>query len=305
MNADLDTVITCNEICNLSGLDTISVGVAVAFAMECYERAWLPPDLADELELTWGNGKAIVELTRRIAARQSGLGEWLADGVQRAAEHLPREAREAAMHAGGQELPMHRGLHEPGVAIGYLVDPAPGRHTSTLSGLSQNPNLARYLRLTGREPGGRYDYAAKGAEMATTMAVLRAFDALGLCQFCLMTGQPPFMDWLRAATGWDVDEAEFLRVGKRIQALRHAFNAREGITPNQVALPGRERGEPPLYAGPLAGITLDTEAMAGSYYQCIGIDPATGWPLAETVRDLGWENLSNLPLEQGPREEVR
>jgi aldehyde:ferredoxin oxidoreductase len=294
MNADLDTVIACNEICNLAGLDTISTGVAVAFAMECYTRGWLPPGLAGELELPWGNGEAIVELTRRIAARQPGLGEWLADGVRRAAAHLPPEAREAAMHAGGQELAMHRGVYEPGVAVGYMVDPAPGRHSSTFSGISQNPNLARYLRLAGRQPGGRYDYAAKGGEMATTMAVLRAFDALGLCHFCLMIGEPPFMAWLRAATGWDVDDSEFLLIGKRIQALRHAFNARHGVRAEQVTLPGRERGDPPLDAGPLAGITLDSKAMARSYYEAMGIDPLTGWPLPDTASDLRLESLPDL-----------
>ena len=79
LNGDLDVVVACNEICNLAGLDTISAGVAVAFAMECYERGWLPPELATELDLSWGDGKAIVELTRRIASRQPGLGDW--DGV--------------------------------------------------------------------------------------------------------------------------------------------------------------------------------------------------------------------------------
>jgi len=286
MNADLDTVVACNEICNLSGLDTISAGVAVAFAMECYERGWLPLEVADELDLRWGDGKAIIELTRRIAERQPGLGEWLADGVRRAAERLDPEMREAAMHAGGQELAMHRSLHEPGVAVGYLLDPAPGRHTSTLSGISSNPALSRYLRLTGRPPASRHDDAAKGADMATTMPVLRAFDALGLCQFILLMGDPPFLTWLQAATGWDTDETELLRTGKRIQALRHAFNAREGITPEQITLPARERGEPPQEIGPLAGITLDTEAMTRSYFETIGIDPVTGWPLPETVKEL-------------------
>ena len=295
MNADLDTVVACNEICNLSGLDTISTGVAVAFAMECYEHGWLPPQLADEMDLHWGDSDAMVELTRRIAARQPGLGEWLADGVQRAAERLDPKAQGTAMHAGGQELCMHRGVYEPGVAVGYLVDPAPGRHSSTHSGISSNPTMTRYLRLTGRQPAARYDYAAKGAEMATTMPVLRAFDSLGLCHFCLLIGEPPFLAWLRAATGWDVDEEDLFRTGRRIQALRHAFNAREGITPAQVTLPGRERGQPSLDIGPLAGVTLDTEAMAKSYFEVMGIDAATGWPLPETARELGLDSVPNWP----------
>jgi aldehyde:ferredoxin oxidoreductase len=295
MNADLDTVVACNEICNLNGLDTISTGVAVAFAMECYERGWLPPELAQELELCWGNAEAIVELTRRIAARQSGLGEWLADGVQRAAERLGPDAREVAMHAGGQELPMHRGLYNPGLAAGYLVDPAPGRHTATNAGMSGSPPLAPYLKLAGQTPAARHDYVAKGAEMATTMAFLRAFDALGLCQFCLLMGEPPFLQWLQAATGWGVDEGELFRTGRRIQALRHAFNAREGITPEQITLPGRERGQPPLEVGPLAGVTLDAEAMAEGYFEATGIDPATGWPLPQTAKTLGLHSVPTYP----------
>nr|MBC7245503.1 aldehyde ferredoxin oxidoreductase family protein [Chloroflexota bacterium] len=287
MNADLDTVVACNEICNLAGLDTISTGVAVAFAVECAERGCLPPELADELDLRWGDGQAIIELTRRIAARQPGLGEWLADGVRRAAARLDPAAQEAAVHAGGQELPMHRGLYEPIVAVGYLLDPAPGRHTATLSGMTANPTIARYLKLSGLQPADRYDYAAKGAEAAVAMQVVRAFDSLGLCQFSLLMGEPPVLDWLRAATGWDVDELDLLRIGRRIQALRHAFNAREGISPKQVTLPARERGEPPLEVGPLAGVTLDTEAMSKSYFEIMGVDPVTGWPLPETVKTLG------------------
>jgi aldehyde:ferredoxin oxidoreductase len=291
MNRDLDTVVACNEICNLSGLDTISTGVAVAFAMECYERGWLPPELAKELPLEWGDSEAIVELTRRIAARRPGLGDWLADGVRKAAGRLGPEAQEVAMHAGGQELPMHRGLYNPGAAVGYLTDPAPGRHTATVTGMSGGPNLEPYLELADQQPAQRHDVAGKGAEMATTMAVARAVDALGLCQFCLMMGEPPFLEWLRAATGWDVDEAELLRTGRRIQALRHAFNARQGVTPDQVTLPGRERGSPTLKAGPLAGVTLDTEGMRRAYFGAMGIDLATGWPLPETAEALGLASM--------------
>ena len=291
LNSDLATVVACNEICNLAGLDTISTGVTVAFAIECYERGWLPTELAGELELRWGDGRCIVELTRRIAARQPGLGDWLADGVQRAAQRLGSEAQAAAMHAGGQELPMHRGLYEPNVAAGYQMDPAPGRHTASNSGMANVPAILRYLKLQGRALAGRYGYAAKGAETATIIAVMRAFDALGLCMFSLTFGDPPFLSWLRAATGWDTDEAELFRTGQRIQALRHAFNACQGIAPTQITLPARERGDPPQHDGPLAGITLDMDSMAQSYCQALGIDPATGWPLEETARALDLEAL--------------
>lgn len=271
LNDDLDVVMRCNRICNRAGLDTISTGVAVAFAVECGERGWLPPELAEELPLDWGNGEAIVELTARIARREPGLGEWLADGVRRAAERLGPEAQEAAIHAGGQELAMHRGLYEPGVALGYQVDPAPGRHTATLSGTVEVPPLMPYFALEGVKPGARYDYATKGRVMAVGMSVLRAYDSLGLCQFALYMGEVPFLAWLNAATGWGMTEREFLEAGREIQRRRHAFNERHGL-PREFPLPARERGEPPQEVGPLAGITLDMEAMARAYFADLGME---------------------------------
>lgn len=265
LNDDLDVVMRCNRICNRAGLDTISTGVAVAWAIEGRERGWLPPELAEELPLNWGNGEAIEELTARIARREPGLGEWLADGVRRAAERMGPEAQAAAIHAGGQELPMHRGLYEPGVALGYQVDPAPGRHTATLSGTVELPPFLPYFALEGVKPGGRYDYAAKGRAMTVGIALLRAYDSLGLCQFALYMGEPPFLAWLNAATGWGMSEREFLEAGKAIQRRRHAFNERHGL-PRQFPLPARERGEPPQEGGPLMGMTLDMETMARAYF---------------------------------------
>lgn len=291
MNSDLPAVMTCNQICNQAGLDSISAGAAVALALECAEKGWLPPELAGELPLAWGHPEVVVELTRRIAARAPGLGDWLADGVQRAAVRLPPEAQHAAVHAGGQELSMHRGLYEPGVAAGYTLDPAPGRHTSTNSGNAGVAAFAPYFALHGRKPAARYDYAEKGVTQAIAMSMYRAFDCLGLCQFALLMGQPPFLEWVNAATGWEMSEAELFRIGRRIQVLRHAFNARHGL-PARFALPGREVGEPPQSAGPLRGLHLDVDAMAGSYYAFLGLDAHSGLPLPETARELGLEILS-------------
>ncbi|MCX6024812.1 MAG: aldehyde ferredoxin oxidoreductase family protein [Chloroflexi bacterium] len=286
LNSDLDTVMRCAHVCNMAGLDTISTGVVIAFALECAEKGWLPPELAGELPLEWGKGECILELTKRIAARTPGLGDWLADGVRKAAGRLSQAARESAMHAGGQELPMHRGIYEPGTAAGYALDPAPGRHTSTNTGNAQVASFAPYYALLGRKPAARYDYAGKGLTQAIAMPLYRAYDALGLCQFALLMGEPPFLTWLNAATGWGVSEAEFFRTGKRIQVLRHAFNAKHGQPP-MAPLPRRELGDPPQAIGPLRGRTLDIEAMAGSYFEFLGLDPRSGRPLPETARELG------------------
>jgi aldehyde:ferredoxin oxidoreductase len=285
LNADLETVMRCAHVCNMAGLDAISTGVAIAFALECAEKGWLPGELAHELPLEWGNGDSILELTQRIAARRPGLGDWLADGVQKAAERLDGPAREAAMHAGGQELPMHRGIYEPGTAAGYALDPAPGRHTSTNAGNAEVAAFASYFALLGLKPAARYAYAGKGVTQAIAMPLYRAFDSLGLCQFALLMGEPPFLAWLNAATGWGVSKAEFFRIGRRIQVLRHAFNAKHGLPP-QFPLPKRELGDPPQSLGPVKNRTLDMQAMARHYFEFMGIDPHTGLPLPETQQEL-------------------
>jgi len=290
MNSDLATVMSCNHICNMAGLDTISTGVSVAFALECAEKGWLPPGLEDELPLEWGNSKAILELTKRIAARTPGLGAWLADGVARAAAGLSPEALQGAIHAGGQEIAMHRGIYEPGVAVGYAFDPAPGRHTASNTGNANVPAFAPYFSLLGHKPAARYDYAEKGITQAIGMSLCRAFDALGLCQFSLSLGNPPFLAWLNAATGWGMDEAEFYRIGRRIQVMRHTFNAKHGL-PAQFPLPERERGDPPQASGPVANRTLDMQAMATSYFEFLGVDSQTGLPLPDTVRELGLHEI--------------
>ena len=290
MNANLEVVMRCNHICNMTGLDTISTGGAIAFAIECSEQGWLPAELADELPLKWGDGETILELTKRIANRTPGLGEWLADGVRKASERLGPESHIAAIHAGGQGIGMHRGLYEPGLAVGYALDPAPGRHTSNNSGIASTPAFAPFFALFGRKPAARYDYAEKGITQAICMPLHRAVDSLGLCQFSLTFGEPPFMEWIKSATGWDVDEAEFYRIGKRIQVMRHAFNHKHGI-PARFDLPARERGEPPQTVGPVANRTLDMDTMAAGYFDFLGIDPQTGLPNAEVAKELGLEAI--------------
>jgi aldehyde:ferredoxin oxidoreductase len=290
MVSDLSVIMMCNHICNMEGLDSISTGAVVAFALECAEKGWLPQGLENELPLVWGDGNVVLELTKRIAGRMPGLGEWLADGVQKAAQRIPVDGWVAAVHAGGQELAMHRGLYEPGVAAGYAFDPAPGRHTSTNSGCASVAAFIPYFELLGHHPAARYDFAGKGATQAIAMSLYRAFDSLGLCQFSLMMGKPPFLEWLNAATGWEMDKFGFFQIGKQIQVLRHAFNAKHGLPP-QFTLPARERGDPPQSTGPVANRTLDMEAMAKAYFDTLGINSKTGLPVSQSADEVGVELL--------------
>lgn len=128
LNNDYPSLIKANELCNRYGLDTISGGACVAFAIECYEHGLIVPDDTGGIELAWGDHEAMNAMLEKLARRED-FGDVLADGVKRAAERLGPVAEPFAMHIGGQELPMHDPRFEPGLGVIYKVDATPGRHT--------------------------------------------------------------------------------------------------------------------------------------------------------------------------------
>jgi len=295
LNDDLEAIVKINSLCDRFGLDTISTGTTVAFAMECAEHGLIDAELDDGLTLSWGNAKATIELVRRIARRE-GIGDLLADGVMRAAEQIGGEAESFAMHAGGQELPMHDSRYEPALGLAYAVDPTPGRHNTANSGLLDVPAIRKVLELEGLSSPGRYDYDRKGTEFALVNRYLQVVNCIGVCMFSLVMGEPPIREWINAVTGWELTLEELLRIGHRIQVLRHVFNLREGIRPDGVSLPPRASGHPPLTKGPLKGITLDMEAMKQDYFRRMGYDQG-GIPSRELLESLGL-----LDVVEGTRE---
>jgi len=128
LNDDLDAIIEMNEICNRAGIDTISTGGVMAFAIECFENNLIDTTDTGGLKLEWGKPDVLIQLLDMIVHR-NGLGDILADGVKAAAEKIGKGAEQYAIHAGGQELPMHDSKLDPGFAIAYDSEPTPGRHT--------------------------------------------------------------------------------------------------------------------------------------------------------------------------------
>lgn len=289
LNDDLMSIIKLNDMCNRNSLDTISAGSAIAFAMECYEKGILTKTDTDGIELNWGDAQAIIAMLDRIIRRE-GLGDILADGVQIAARKIGKGAEDLAIHIGGEEPGLHNALFLPSRGTGFVCDPTPGRHTAGAPMAridTGSPIFAPYpeLKFKGFE---RLEYKSKGPASATTSCYWQVGTCAGVCLFpVLFFENYPLVEFLNAATGWDVNMKEVLQTGARIQTLRQAFNLREGIEASHVKLPPRMAGIPPKADGPLKGVTIDIDTLAAEYRKSMGWDPDTGHPTDETVERLG------------------
>ena len=144
LNNDLHSIFKLNEMCNRAGIDSISTGSTVAFAIECFEKGILTKDDTDGIDLRWGNSAAILQLTEKIIKRQ-GIGNILADGVKRSAMHIGKNCEQYAIHAGGQELPAHDPKLYPSLALTYSIDPTPGRHTAASIDFSAMGPIRQYI----------------------------------------------------------------------------------------------------------------------------------------------------------------
>lgn len=290
-NDEIETVIKANETCNRYGIDTIGVGNAIAFAIECYEAGAIGPEDTGGLELRWGDGSCVVALTDKICRRE-GIGAVLAEGVKEAAARIGRGTEDYAMHVGGRAIPYHdpRGMASCGLQ--YIADAQPANHmgrqgmTRLESGRSLGPDpLLRPERL---QIFGDYD--RKGDIFAVGAEFFHVLSSGGLCALYMSgpvagTGNwPPLVDLLQAVVGWDLDWTEALRLGRRIATLRQAFTAREGVSPDQLTFP--KRFESPIEAGPAAGHTIPFELVKSSFFETMGWDIGTGMPLPGTLAEL-------------------
>jgi aldehyde:ferredoxin oxidoreductase len=289
---DFETIIKLNDMCNRSGLDTISAGTALAFAMECFENGVITESDMDGISLTWGNGGAMVDMVAKMIARE-GFGDVLADGVKIAAEKIGGGAERFAIHVGGQEPGLHNALFLPSRATGFVCDPTPGRHTAApMARIDGGPGAFGPYAELKIEAYDRYDYTGKGPVSATASAYLQVGASAGLCIMPLMFfGNFQLVEFFNAVTGWDLDISEVLATGARIQTLRQCFNVREGIQPSEVKLPERMAGRPTQSEGPVAGVCLDVDSLVREYRQAIGWDVQSGQPENSTLKNLGLSAL--------------
>jgi aldehyde:ferredoxin oxidoreductase len=268
LNNNTESIAKANDICNRYGLDTISAGATIAFAMECYENGLITKKDTDGIELTWGNHKALVAMTERMAKRE-GFGDILADGVKVAAERIGKGAEQYAVHIGGQELGMHDPKqvtstvrpHPFPSAARYQMDATPGRHNQSFG------------------PSGFRGHVVNAA---------------GLCSFGYGRVDPEkfLAGFMRVVTGWDRSMDELLKAGERVATMRHVFNLREGINPLELKVHPRIIGTPPQKEGPLSGVTADIEAQSLWNLGALDWDRISTKPSKKKLLALGLEDVA-------------
>jgi aldehyde:ferredoxin oxidoreductase len=270
----MEAVIKAAHLCDRYGLDTVSTGVTIAWAMEAFERGLLTPEDTGGLDLTWGNAEAVVTLVSRIAHREPGLGDLLADGVKRAAARVGQGSEAFAMQVKGLEFPGYepRGLQT--FALAMAVSTRGGCHNRAPG---YEPDMQGKVDRFVAEPG-------RGALVRDLEDFAAAIDSLTICKFLRKT----FADFwgegaalYRACTGLPMTAADLRRAGERVATLKKVFNIREGWTPVDDWLPARCFDDP-LPSGASAGSIVrrdDLRMMIDAYYA------ARGWTANGLIPD--------------------
>ncbi|MBN1180388.1 MAG: aldehyde ferredoxin oxidoreductase family protein [Anaerolineae bacterium] len=310
---DPEVILHANRLCNDLGLDTISTGVVVAFAMECHQRGLLNDA---ELSLDWGDPATLLGLIERMARRE-GLGDLLAEGVRRAAATIGGDAPRYAMHVKGMELPRQEPRVAKGFGLGHVTSNRGADHLYALPtiDLARNEDAARRFFAPEIVPAllDPADEAYKPDLVVFSEHYCAVSDALGVCKFSTAETYALYPDdlaaGLSALRGQEIGAAELLTAGERIVNLERMVNVRLGLSRADDRLPERFAEPLPIYAfapdeaGEMqpspepvhVGRLADFEAMLDRYYALRGWDE-NGIPTTETLRRLGLKNLCALRI---------
>jgi aldehyde:ferredoxin oxidoreductase len=283
MNTDFDTIIEANHLCNVHGIDTISAGVSVAYAIHLFEQGVLTKDQVG-FELKWGDGACILKLVEMIV-NQEGIGELISKGTLAMARELGRDEGEAAQIK-GLEIPMHDARAFHGLAVSYATGPRGACH---LKGDYYNIDLGNMIMEYMILPSDRLVSEGKGEPAAKFQSFKDLFDALTLCKFAPLQ-VPQLCDMLNALTGWEFGPEDLLAAGDRSVNIKRAISNTFGLTREHDTVP-RICLEA-LEEGTTAGVQPDLEVMLKEYYEYRGWDWETGKPGKAKLLELGLDHIA-------------
>jgi aldehyde:ferredoxin oxidoreductase len=293
-NDNFDAILHANTMCNQLGLDTISAGNTIAWAMECHEKGIITREQLNGLDLSFGNDAAMIEILRQTAARE-GIGDILAEGTLRASRKLGGGA--FVIHSKGLDYPAVDVRGTKGMALAFAVSPRGGDHLKGLSLYEVAPDVYAedILQETGIQIENQYwlQYETKAKLMQWHENWHCVVDSLGLCKLEGIALKPMlpihFQRMLTAATGWSIPVPDLEQIGERIWNLERMFNVRQGKNRSDDFPPSRLLKEP-ISTGPAKGERLDRaryEAMLNEYYVLRSWSQETGVPKEEKLIELG------------------
>ncbi len=273
--ADLPAIFEAGDLCDRYGLDTMSVGHTIAFAMECYERGLLTARDTGGIELYFGNTRALKPLIEKMASKEPGIGALLAQGSRKAAQIIGGDAPRHAMQVKGMEI----GAYDPRGFTGMALNLATAQR-----GADHNKAFtiaAEFLGVLG--DFDRFDIAPKPALTKKMQDSTAIIDSIIMCMFTVDLGISVelFARAVNLVTGMSINENGVYEIGERINNLERMFNVREGISGDEDLLPARFAQEPDA-----TGHTVDVSRMLPEYYRLRGWDER-GVPTREKLQELG------------------
>lgn len=298
---NVDTVYYANEICNRAGMDTISAGNTISYAMELWEKGIIDAKDTNGIDLSWGNDDAVIQLLEKMVARE-GIGDIFADGIKVAAERIGGDAPLYAVHAGGVEPGLHSGVKKPIMGVHYVIDPTPARHMTADS--SHHMLYQAWKQVDWMNEPAPYNVNLefvpnrKVAEIAALSFMERMLvDCVGACMIGAYMGWDSWriFDYLNAATGWKKKPGDYIYMGKAVMTLRQMFQFKHGIDPTKVYVHPRLIG--PYESGPLQWHKVPLEGMRTLEWDYLGWDPRTGEPPDEAINAVKLNNILDIKLE--------
>jgi len=275
---DLKILVKVNELCNRYGMDSVSAGSSIAFALEAYERGLLNKTDFHGIDAQWGNGKSILELIKAIALGE-GIGCLLGKGTRKMSEEIGGIAPEFAVHVKGLEAPAHDPRAKFGLALSYATSARGACHVSAFIMDFDGGIVIDDLGLP--EISDRFATENKALAVKMMQDWMGIYDSACLCKFCIFGGQTPSFvaKAVSAVTGWEINKKELMKIGSRIFTMKRMYNNREGISRKDDVLP-------PRFTFQRKGGGTDKlppiPEMLDSYYEIRGWDEL-GIPKEETL----------------------
>ncbi len=297
----MEAVSHANQICNSYGVDTITCGATIAFAIECFEKGVITTKETGGIELTYGNEAAVLKVLDQIVNMSTPLGKILAKGSARAAAIWGKDSKKYLTTVKNEEAPMHMPQCKKSLALIYAVNPFGADHQSSEHDWMYEAGTAdlyldrlALLGLNNAPPPG--DFGPEKVRFAYLSQIFYSMlDSLDLCQFVFgpawtLFGPLETVQMVKAVTGWDITLDELMKVGERRLNMMRVFNEREGFSSADDVLP--EKFFVPLAGtGPTAGVAVDRkdfDSALSQYYSAMGWTN-NGNPAPLKLQELGLE----------------